>query len=129
MKRLGLILLCFLGSCTPLYFPPVPERSREATVDRLVVSEASTLRLNGGSLELKLILAAIPEEDWLSVQWFSPENVQVASDALWLGEADTKLERTVLLPGDVELSPGEWRAVLAYQGQWVRQFSVVLREK
>ena len=129
MKRLCLGLTVLLSACTPLYFPPVPERSREPVVDRLVVAEASDLRLNDDGLELKLILDAVPEEAWLSVQWFSPANTQVASDALWLNGEDLRLEQIVRLPGDVELAPGEWRAVLAYQGQWIRQFSVVLREK
>lgn len=86
------------------------------------------VRLRGERLELSLQLNAVPDEGWLAVQWYSPKNVQVASDALWITEADAGLSRLILLPGDIEVAPGQWRAVVSFGSNLLRQFSLNVPE-
>lgn len=116
---LALYLLALSG-CTPLYLPPIPARELPRS-ERLRLSSASGLTLDGGALVLTVVLTQLPREGWLAVQWFSPDNREVASDALWLTRADVGVSRRLSLPRPPE--PGEWRAVLSFEGEFVRQLS------
>ena len=97
-------------------------------VTQIDIGGSAGVRLRGERLELSLQLNAVPSEGWLAIQWYSPKNVQVASDALWITNTDAGLGRLVLLPGDVEVVPGQWRAVVSFGSDLLRQFSLVLPE-
>ena len=122
-------LLLLPTACTPLYLPPVQERDTPEMTPRLDLTGSSGLRLREGRLELSVFLAEVPEEGWLNVQWYSPQNRQAASDSLWVTQAEVGLSRIFLLPEDVALQVGQWSAVVSYQGDLVRQFSIGLGEK
>jgi hypothetical protein len=119
MKRC-LLLLFGLAACTPLYLPPVPDREPIPQVERLTLGNASALELSGDTLQLVVSLERVPAEGWLAVQWFAPNNRQVASDALWVGPQDEQFSRTFFLPQTV--TAGEWRAVVSFGDSYVRQF-------
>ena len=124
-------LLLLPTACTPLYLPPVPN-TQDRTVEiapRLNLTGSSGLRLRGDRLELSVFLTEVPEEGWLSVQWFSPQNRQAASDSLWITEADVDLSRFFVLPEDVALQAGQWSAVVSYDGNLIRQFSIAVGER
>jgi hypothetical protein len=122
------LLTGLLSSCTYTYIPPVP-RGRvepEASLD-LHASTGIVTETRAGAQRLVLQLSAsdVPEEDWLAVQWFAPDNQQVASASQWLEpSSDPQDVRFVL--ADITLRPGDWRAVVSYQNRVARQFSVVL---
>lgn len=113
-----------LSACVPLYLPPVPSRDRRVQKVELNIGSSAGLQLRGDRLELSLSFISVPEEGWLAVQWFSPLNRQVASDALWISREDVGSSRTVLLPQDVTLEPGRWRAVTSFENTLLRQFDV-----
>lgn len=120
-------LLALLTACTPLYLPPVPEGEPVTIRESLELRGAPGLRrASEGGLELRLRLLRVPEAGWLELQWFAPDNQQVASDAAWLGPADADTELSLFLPGEAELAPGQWRAVVSFGGMLVRQFTLEL---
>lgn len=123
MRYLALLLL--LSGCTFTYIPVV--REVRAPEPRLSVLNASELRQTATSLELKLALGAVPEADWLAVQWFGPDNDEVAADSVWLEPAPGPQTLTLALPPRVALEDGLWRAVVSYQGRLARHFSVTVR--
>ncbi len=115
-----LVLLLGLGACTPLYLPPVPERVPVHEVAQL--GDASALGFRDRVLTLHVVLDRIPEAGWLAVQWFAPDGSEVASDSVWVAPADVGEGRTLALPSRVSLSAGEWRAVVSFRGDVLRQF-------
>jgi hypothetical protein len=126
-KRRALFLLAcagllLLGACQPLYFPLVPEiRRPEPRLElepELLVSE--------GRPQLQLFVREVPFSGWLAIQWFSPANVEVASDSVWLDEGVRGQRLEVSLPRDVAVRSGEWRALLSQAGVVLRQLSVEL---
>ena len=121
-------LLLLPTACTPLYIPPIQERELEVT-PRLNLTDSSGLRLRGDRLELSVFIVELPEEGWLNVQWYSPQNRQAASDSLWVTEVDVGLSRTFTLPEEVGLQAGQWRAIVSYQGDLIRQFSIEIGER
>ena len=123
MRYLALLLL--LSGCTFTYIPVV--REVRAPEPRLSVLNASELRQTGTSLELELALGTVPEADWLAVQWFGPDNDEVAAASVWLEPAPDPQTLTLALPPRVALTDGLWRAVLSYQGQLARHFSATVR--
>ena len=124
MKRLILLVLMLLGSCTYTYIPLV--REARAPEPRLtIVDDKSSLEQNETSLELTLELSTVPEPDWLVVQWFDPGNEEVAAESLYLEPAPQAV--TLSLPSGTALGDGLWRAVVSYQGKLARQFSVRVR--
>ena len=92
----------------------------------MTFNAASELRWTGARLELSVTPTVLPEEGWLAVQWFSPQNKQVASDSFWLSDGEIGLGHLFLLPGGVAAIPGEWRVALSFGGDFVRQFSAVV---
>lgn len=128
-RTLGYLLLSFLlGSCTFTYIPPV--REVRVPEPRLTFTEPSGLEQNETSIKLSLSVATVPEADWLAVQWFGPANDEVAAESVWLEPASnpgTVQAIAVSLPPSVALQNGLWRAVLSYQGQLARQYSVTVR--
>lgn len=126
MKIVVTAALLLLSGCTLLYVPPVPARTEVQVTPRLTFNQTSELRWTGARLELSVTPTVIPEEGWLAVQWFSPQNQQVASDSVWLSNSDAFLGHLFLLPGGLEAVPGEWRVALSFGATWVRQFSAVV---
>ncbi len=123
-ELLSWILLLNLAACTFLYIPPVREaQSIQAALD---ISGSAGLRMNSGRLELSIYLQQVPNEGWLAVQWYSPNNREVVSDSLWIRPRDAGLSRNYSLPATVQLQSGEWRAIVSFEGRLLRQFSFVL---
>jgi hypothetical protein len=118
----GLLLPLLAGGCRPLYLPPVPtplELPERFELD-------GSARIEGGRPILTLVPRNVPDEGWLAIQWFGPDNREVASESVWLEPDDEGITVSVALPADVEPVPGRWRAVLSRGGVIVRQLSAVL---
>ena len=118
-------LLLAASSCTPLFVPPV--RASLDAPEILDLAGSNGLRLRGNRLELSLQLNTVPEEGWLAVQWYSPENALVASDSKWIENADTGFALTYGLPS-TELSVGDWRAVVSFEDAFIRQFGLTITQ-
>lgn len=120
----GVLAALALGvaGCRPLYLPPVPPVQPAPSPARL--GDGSALRVVGDTLVLHVVLAQIPHEGWLAVQWFAPDDTEAASDSVWVAPSDAGQGRTVRLPSRVRLTPGEWRAVTSLGGSVLRQFRV-----
>jgi hypothetical protein len=117
---LGALLLSLPAGCRPLYLPPVP--------DPLVLPERFELdgsaRVVEGRPSLTLVPRTVPDEGWLAIQWFAPDNREVASESRWIVPEDAGRSLRVVLPADVEATPGRWRAIVSRGGVVVRQLSV-----
>ena len=125
-KRLAyLLLLLALSGCTFTYLPPV--REVRVPEPRFTVAAASRLAQNETTIRLDLRLVTVPEADWLAVQWFGPNNDEVTAESVWVVPAEEPQDVAVSLPPSAVLRDGLWRAVLSYQGRFVRQFSVQVR--
>lgn len=124
--RLGaaLALVVSLSACQPLYLPLVPERLPAPALTQL--GDGSSLTLQGGVPTLHLVLARVPERGWLAVQWFAPDGREAASDSVWIDPAAEGEGRTLTLPARVAVTPGEWRAVVSFGHDIVRQFRLEL---
>lgn len=129
MRRPRFLLLVFmllvsllLAGCRPLYLPLVPEPPPFEPGTRVATFSAA---LNSaGRPRLELALADVRSADWLAVQWMAPAGRQAASQSVWL-EPDDPVA-TFVLPQDVELVAGEWRAVVSLGGALLRQFTFVV---
>ncbi|MBX3144600.1 MAG: hypothetical protein KF813_12635 [Trueperaceae bacterium] len=123
-----LILVLTTAGCRPLYIPLVPDSETvPAPGSRLRLATDSALTWSAAErrLELSLSFSGLSESGWLAVQWFSPAGGQAASESVWLEvgtEPDTQRSLVVFSPADLELLPGEWRAVVSWQGELLRQF-------
>lgn len=124
-------------ACRPLYIPLVPETTTTPTAPTaatrlgLGADSALTWSQNARRLELRLSLSGIEEAGWLAVQWFSPGGAQVASESVWIDISDgsagsRESSLLVLSPADIEISQGEWRAVVSWGGVLLRQFRAVV---
>ena len=118
------LALLVLVACVPLYVPLVPD-------EMLTPEPAFRLhgdlrlehvrRVGASALVLHLRAAEVPEAGWLAVQWFGPSGPARAAESLWFEPADVGEARTLTTPEHLALGPGEWRAVLSWQGRLVRQ--------
>lgn len=121
------LLLAILTACRPLYLPAVPEAP--PLPSHTLLHASSSLEVVSGRPVLTLLLSSLADGDdgaWLAVQWFSPRNVQVASESLWVDANDVGRSLRFALPADVAVAPGEWRAVVSQGGAFLRQFRVDL---
>jgi hypothetical protein len=124
-----LLALCAVSSCTYTYIPPVPRgRVEPDPTLNLHTSAGIVTEMVAGTERLVLQLTAsdVPEADWLAVQWFAPNNLQVASASQWLEPSREPQDLRFVLSEDVTLRPGDWRAVVSYQSRVARQFSLPL---
>jgi hypothetical protein len=124
LRRLTVALLggvMLLAGCTFSYLPPIPEG--QAMPTRLELRSADGLIQADGRLALEVTLVNLSREGWLAVQWFSPQNREVASEAQWVSATPPHRHRFVL-PEEVALTPGRWRAVVSFEGELLRQFSL-----
>ena len=126
MLRLILLLLFFLTSCSYTYIPPIPSAQRKEP--RLEVHTSKGLSYENGDLKLDLFLYNVPEEAWLAVQWFGPLGEEEASASKWVTPESTGQEITFELPKDVGMESGFWRAMVSFQRELIRQFSIEVLE-
>lgn len=124
MKKMVLLTLLLLGSCTYTYIPLVRE-SRAPDPRLTIIDAGSSLAQTKRSLRLTLELLVVPESDWLVVQWFDPRNKEVSAKSLYLEPEPQAV--TLALPQGTKLEDGLWRAVVSYQGKLARQFSLKVR--
>lgn len=124
MKRvlLFVFLLLPLGGCAFSYIPLIPEAHIPQAP--LELRSPAGLVHEDGTLRLGVQLLNQQQEGWLAVQWFGPKNREVASDSFWVRPEDADRVYYLHLPGDVTLEPGQWRAVVSFGGQLLRQFSM-----
>lgn len=124
MRRMLLLILLLLplGGCAFSYIPLIPEA--HVSEPPLELRSPDGLVLAGDTLRLSVQLLNQQQEGWLAVQWYGPGNREVASDSLWVRPDDAGRVHHLYLPGDVALRPGQWRAVVSFAGQLLRQFSV-----
>lgn len=127
------LLVALMTACRPLYIPLAPD-APAAPAPVVVGSDSSlTWSAAAGRLELRLSVSGIGEPGWLAIQWFHPNGAEAASGSLWLeadegGSAPSDAEagggalRVLHSPPDIDLTPGEWRAVVSWQGVLLRQF-------
>lgn len=116
------VLVVALTACRPLYLPLVPE---PLPFEPGVRVATSSTRLNGAQRPLlELTLADVSAAGWLAVQWMAPSGRQVASGSVWLTPEEPAAR--FVLPEDVDLAPGEWRAVVSFGSRLLRQFTFVI---
>lgn len=123
MRALAILALAFtLAACTYTYLPPVPKiRTPEPRLDIL---DSPGLQAGPTGLRLAVRLSEVPEAGWLAVQWFGPDNTEVASDSIWISPQDEGTTRTLYLPTSGPLADGVWRAVVSFGGRVQRQFAL-----
>ncbi|MFO7547176.1 MAG: hypothetical protein R6W77_16920 [Trueperaceae bacterium] len=118
-----------LAACRPLYLPIVPDEVPVALEVRL--TDDSTITLTDGRPQLSLVPESVEVPGWLDVQWFAPNGREAASMSVWLepsaqegSQAPAARAVVVTLPVDVDLVPGEWRALVSMGGRFLRQFRI-----
>ncbi|MEX2534742.1 MAG: hypothetical protein WD273_04000 [Trueperaceae bacterium] len=114
------LLLLIVAGCRPLYLPPVP--APPELPERLEVDASAGL--DDQRPRIRVELRNVPAEGWLAVQWFAPNNREVASESVWIAPEDEGRVVELNLPQDVEAVPGRWRAVVSLTGEVIRQLSV-----
>ncbi len=142
-----------LAACRPLYIPVIPEEVPVTREARLTDESAITLANGRPRLTLvpdAITTAGWLDVQWFAPNgreaasmsvWLEPS--QAAEDAqapangdaaetqpIEPGDAPSGTEApagraiVVTLPEDVELVPGEWRALVSMAGQFLRQFRI-----
>ncbi|MEM7735434.1 MAG: hypothetical protein AAF267_06545 [Deinococcota bacterium] len=124
---LGLVLTILSSSCTYTYIPPIP-RGRAEPDPSLDLHASSGIQHTAQGLTLLLTAQDVPEANWLAVQWFAPDNTQVASASQWLTPNRDPQEIRFRLPADISVTDGDWRAVVSFQNRVARQFSLPIGE-
>lgn len=117
-------VLALLGACRPLYLPPVPQAPPFVAGPRVAAGQA--LMAPGQRPRLKLELADVGQAGWLAVQWLGPSGRELASESVWLDPAQPPLVAQFVLPADVALVSGEWRAVVSLEGVLLRQYGFLV---
>lgn len=116
----------FLSSCTFLYIPPLIES--QPFKESLDIEDSRGLYLEDDKLFLSVKLNQVPTEGWLMVQWFAQDNTEVASDAIWVNQENEGFSSLYVLPANVTLAEGNWRAVLSFSNNFIRQFSLDIQK-
>ncbi len=116
--------LLSLASCTFLYIPPL--RDSQELPPSISIVDSSGLFVQADALRLSVQLSDVPEDGWLMVQWFSDSNEAIASDAKWVTSDDVGFAVTYNLPAEIEIKPGDWRAVVSFDSNLLRQFSITI---
>lgn len=128
LAALVLALGAALTACTPLFLPPVPSDTLTPPPAFRLSGESRLALRSGGDgaplLQLTLVADEVPEGGWLALQWFGPSGAERASDSLWFEPGDVGRERMWDSPPQLEVTAGEWRAVLSWRGRLVRQLRV-----
>lgn len=124
-----LVLTSVLPACMPLYVPLVPDEMLTAEPAFRLHGDLRLeheRRADASALVLHLRAAEVPEAGWLAVQWFGPSGPARAGESLWFEPDDVGEARELATPAQLTLGPGEWRAVLSWRGQLVRQVRITL---
>jgi hypothetical protein len=125
---LTLTLALIAPACVPLFVPPLPS-------DRLVPEPAFRLRGDvrlertpgeDGRLSVVMRAAEVPDPGWLVVQWFGPSGPARAAESVWFDAELVDAEVRLSAPTSLAFTPGEWRAVLSWDGRVVRQVRIDL---
>ncbi len=114
------LALLALSGCRPLYLPPVPNDGLPEPHPVRLSSESGLTLGQGGRPTLVVDVIDLPSAGWLAVQWFGPKGSEVASESAWLEQDAARAE--FVLPADVDLVGGEWRAVVSFGGRLLRQY-------
>lgn len=124
MTRLLLSALLFslLAACRPLYLPPLLEADQPELRSRLELD----LSAASGRPVLNVRVLTVVQEGWLAVQWFTPGGREAASESVWLDADSPGLRFSLVLPDDVNVVPGEWRALLSQHSVVIRQLTVTV---
>jgi len=113
-----------ITACQPLYIPLVPaDGLPEPRPTRLTGASALTLG-EAGRPQLDVTVLDLPGAGWLAVQWVGPDGREAASESAWLELDANGSAFTFELPADVPLRPGEWRAVVSFEGEFLRLYSL-----
>jgi len=125
----ALALLVAAGSaCVPLFVPPLPTDRLEPEPAFRLHGDARLERPAGDGAGLVLVMRAaeVPAGGWLAVQWFGPSGPARASESVWFGTESVGVEVRLETPPGFDVTPGEWRAVLSWEGRLVRQLRIDL---
>lgn len=117
-----LVLVALLAACRPLYLPPLIDAQEPESRSRLALE----LELAQGRPVLLVEVFSVATPGWLAVQWFAPRGGEVASQSVWLEADSVGLKFRLPLPEDVEVVPGEWRALLSQHSLVVRQLNITV---
>ena len=125
----ALALLVAAGSaCVPLFIPPLPSDRLEPEPAFRLHGDARLERASedGAGLVLVMRAAEVPSGGWLVVQWFGPSGPARASESVWFDPESLDAEVRLETPPALEVTRGEWRAVLSWDGRLVRQLRIEL---
>ena len=125
----ALALLVAAGSaCVPLFIPPLPTDRLEPEPAFRLHGDARLERAPDDEAGLVLVMRAaeVPAGGWLAVQWFGPSGPSRASESVWFDTESVDTEVRLETPPGLEVTPGEWRAVLSWDGRVVRQVRIEL---
>ncbi len=123
----AIALLVAAGSaCVPLFIPPLPSDRLEPEPAFRLHGDARLERASedGPGLVLVMRAAEVPSGGWLAVQWFGPSGPARASESVWFDPEMLDAEVRLETPPSLEVTPGEWRAVLSWGGRLVRQLRI-----
>lgn len=111
-----------LAACRPLYLPLIPDPPPYESGVRVASFQAEPD--STGRPRLELSLTDLKEAGWLAVQWLAPSGREMASESSWVEPVEEGVTplTVFVLPDDISLTPGEWRAVVSINGQLLRQF-------
>jgi len=123
-----LALAALSAGCRPLYLPITTEGPPVAKAPSLNSEAALSWSAVSQRLELRLRLLGAEGGGWLAVQWLAPDGREAASASTWVTSEGGESGAVLLVsPPDLEgLAPGEWRAIVSYEGRLLRQFRAVI---
>ena len=124
----ALALLAAVSACVPLFIPPLPSDRLEPEPAFRLHGDARLEPASGDGAGLVLVMRAaeVPSGGWLAVQWFGPSGPARASESVWFDRESLDTEVRLETPPALEVTPGEWRAVLSWDGRLVRQLRIEL---
>ncbi len=116
---LAITLACLISSCSLGFIPLIPKKVE--LEPRIVLSPDSRLERQGTEILLSLDLQQVPEEGFLAAYLYRNET-KIFEDSKLI---DPKSSHTEFRFSPAQL--GEYRAVLFWQGNIVRQFELSLK--
>ena len=115
------VTVVVMSSCKFLYVSPVPPTV--VAPKRLQISSSSHIRLYQGRPALEIVVEELSQPGWLILQWFGPDNREVASESFWITSNDEGVRRLYLLPPNSTFLAGEWRVIASFANRVVRQIT------
>ncbi|TVR91690.1 MAG: hypothetical protein EA416_09090 [Trueperaceae bacterium] len=122
------LLVAASSACVPLFVPPLPSDRLEPEPAFRLHGDARLEPAPGDDAGLVLVMRAaeVPAGGWLAVQWFGPSGPARASESVWFEPGSVGAEVRLETPPGLDVTPGEWRAVLSWDGRLVRQLRIEL---